>query len=327
MTALDSSLQASKVGILVDELLAAVVSASSMVLDVLWVCPHAYVHIPMCALQLDTCCPLLLVGAKACLRSDECKVRDENDTVILSPERRGKKRESAVIHMISWEIPSDWLKGTVMGLSFPQRRVHLHALKLLLQFGLSRGITHSGGIQGAPFPKAVTSGLENTTHTPDPRSPWLTFFMLVCSSLMQNTRRMDKFVSVGLVPTCYSCDFRPGAEESAPLWCWEICTLVVLDPSALLRLLSYVRTTLQVLWKCSSWTRRWGCRACTPSMPSGGSDDAGPGSNELQDTEESSLHLGQGRDIGRILQKGILCIKLECLVNTTITFAEYLHPC
>lgn len=101
MTALDSSLQASKVGILVDELLAAVVSASSMVLDVLWVCPHAYVHIPMCALQLDTCCPLLLVGAKACLRSDECKVRDENDTVILSPERRGKKRESAVIHMIS----------------------------------------------------------------------------------------------------------------------------------------------------------------------------------------------------------------------------------
>lgn len=229
MTALDSSLQASKMGILVDELLAAVVSASPMALDVLWVCPHAYVHMPMCALQLDTCCPLLLVGAKACLKSDECKVRDENDTVILSPERRGKKRESAVIHKISWEIPSDWLKGTVMGLSFPQRRVHLHALKLLLQFGLSRGVTHSGGIQGAPFPKAVTSGLENTTHTPDPRSPWLTFFMLFWSSLMQNTRRMDKFVSVGLVPTRYSCDFRPGAEESAPLWCWGICTLVVLS--------------------------------------------------------------------------------------------------
>lgn len=50
-------------------------------------------------------------------------------------------------------------------------------------------------------------------------------------------------------------------------------------------------------------------------MPSGGADDAGPGSNELQDTEESSLHLGHVKVIARILGKGIQCVKLEYFVK------------
>lgn len=50
-------------------------------------------------------------------------------------------------------------------------------------------------------------------------------------------------------------------------------------------------------------------------MSSGGADDAGPGSNELQDTEESSLHLGHVRVIARILGKGIQCVKLEYFVK------------
>lgn len=51
-------------------------------------CVHTYVHILMCALKLNTCWPLPLMGAKTCLRSDEGKLNDENDTVILSPERK-----------------------------------------------------------------------------------------------------------------------------------------------------------------------------------------------------------------------------------------------
>lgn len=78
-------------GILVDKLLAAVVSVSPMVLDVPCVCPYAYVHTSMCALKLDTCCPLLLVGAKACMSSDECKLRDENDSH-PQPRKKGEKK-------------------------------------------------------------------------------------------------------------------------------------------------------------------------------------------------------------------------------------------
>lgn len=48
-------------------------------------------------------------------------------------------------------------------------------------------------------------------------------------------------------------------------------------------------------------------------MPSGGADDAGPGSNELQDTEESSLHLEHVRVIARILGKDITGGKIGVL--------------
>lgn len=69
-------------GILVDDLLVAMVSVSPMILDVLWVCPHMYVHRLVCALTISKC--LLLVWAKTCWSGDECELHDENDTSLLS---------------------------------------------------------------------------------------------------------------------------------------------------------------------------------------------------------------------------------------------------
>lgn len=71
-------------GILV-ELLVTMVSVSAIILVVLQ--PHVCVHVRtlMCVLRLSACCPLLLVEAKTCLRSDSCTLCDENEIVILTP--------------------------------------------------------------------------------------------------------------------------------------------------------------------------------------------------------------------------------------------------
>ena len=106
-------------GIPVDDLSVTMVSVSPTILDVLWVCPHTYVHRLVCALKLSAC--LLLVWARTCWRGDECELHDENDTVLLSPgvgeEGRG---EPKFAHKISWEIPSDCLKGKMLWLNFPR---------------------------------------------------------------------------------------------------------------------------------------------------------------------------------------------------------------
>lgn len=149
----------------------------------------------------------------------------------------------------------------MMGPSFPQRRVHLRALKLLLQFGLRRGVTQGGGIQCASFPKAVTSGLENTTQTPDPHSPWLTFS---CLSIALSCRipagwtslsAWDSFLNAtAVILSLVLRNLHPcGLAESAPLWCW-------IPP------------------RCSDCYHMWElpCKSCESAAPEPGGEAAEP---------------------------------------------------
>lgn len=87
-----------------------------------WILP-GWVHTHMC-IYWCVCwgsahaAPLLSVGTETCLRSDECKLHDENDTVILSPERKKKK----VCGCSQDQLRNSFrlTEGMMIGLAFPR---------------------------------------------------------------------------------------------------------------------------------------------------------------------------------------------------------------